>query len=212
MECFKSAFDHICLLPVRCIKCYCIHDDESDGRSAKCPLCDIIFYSKICWRDHFSHMLTIRSERGEHQKSCRQVFKYCDGCYGIVKQREWIKGRWHEHDCCKVYYDCCEGFKQNPHLCYVKSIHLIKSSSLCERIFFFDFETHCDGFNTCFEVYYCVVDWFVNVAEIVLKYFQVMIAWIDFVNICLKRVESVGVFGWVITVHILTLCLYCIGF
>ena len=40
----------------------------------------------------------------------------------------------------------------------MKLIDVVKLSLLCERIFFFDFEIHCDGFNTGFEVYYCVVN------------------------------------------------------
>ena len=41
-------------------------------------------------------------------------------------------------------------------LCCMKSIDIVSSLLLCERIFFFYFETCCDGFNTCFEVNYCV--------------------------------------------------------
>ena len=66
MKWYRSVFDHVCLLPVTCIKCYCIHDDKSGGRSAKCPLRDVIFYSEVCLRNHFSHMLTIWDEEGEH--------------------------------------------------------------------------------------------------------------------------------------------------
>ena len=59
MKMVKNVFDHICLLRVMCIKCHSIHNDESDGRSVKCSLYDIIFYSEICLRNHFCHKLNV---------------------------------------------------------------------------------------------------------------------------------------------------------
>ena len=120
-------------------------------------LCDVVFYREDCLRNHFNHMLTIHDKRGEHQKSCCQFFKYCSECYSVVKQYEWINNRWHCHNCSRVYCDYCKGFKQEPCLCCMKSIDIVSSLLLRERIFFY-FETHCDGFNTCFEVYYCVMN------------------------------------------------------
>ena len=158
MKQYRSAFDHVCLLPIMCIKCYSVHDDESDGKSTKCPLCDV-FYREDCLRNHFNQMLTLHDKGGgEHQKSCCQFFKYCPECYSVVRQCEWINNHWYHHDCSTIYCDYCKEFQQEPHLCCMKSIDMVVSSSLCERTSFFDFETCCDGFNMCFEVYYCVVN------------------------------------------------------
>ena len=85
MKTVKNVFDHICLLCVMCIKCRSIHDDESDGRFAKCSFCDVMFYSETCLRNHFCHKLNIHDECGECQMSCCQVFKYCTNCCEIVK-------------------------------------------------------------------------------------------------------------------------------
>ena len=96
MKCFKSAFNHISLLPVIV---YIMMKRIEGLQSVLC----VTFYSDICLRNHLSHKLTICDERGECQISCCQVFKYCGNCYGIVKRCEWINSRWHQHDCRKVY-------------------------------------------------------------------------------------------------------------
>ena len=46
MKLYKNGLDHVCLLPVMCIKCYLIHSkiECEEGLSSTCPLCDIIFY------------------------------------------------------------------------------------------------------------------------------------------------------------------------
>ena len=84
--------------------------------------------------------------------SCCQVFQYCTNCSEIVKQRDWINGALHLHNC-----GYCGRYVKKPRFCYMKSIDEVKSASLSEKIFFFDFETCCDGLETCFEVY-CVVN------------------------------------------------------
>ena len=128
MKRYRSVFDYVCLLPVMCIKCYSVHDNEPDGRSAKCSLCDVVFYREDCLRNHFNHMLTVCNKR-EDQKSC-QFLKYCSECYSAVKQREWINNHWHCHNCFRVYFDYCKGFKQDPQLILFHHCHCVKESFL----------------------------------------------------------------------------------
>ena len=40
----------------------------------------------------------------------------------------------------------------------MKCVHVVQAGSVCDKLFFFDFETRSDGDDLCFDVYYCVVN------------------------------------------------------
>ena len=39
----------------------------------------------------------------------------------------------------------------------MKCVDVVQTESVCDKLFFFDFETRSDGDSLCFDVYYCVV-------------------------------------------------------
>ena len=105
-----------------------------------------------------SNKLNFYDAKGKVSKTLCQIFKYCSECCSIVKRCEYYGGKWRNHDCSQIYCSYCHKLQKKPHYHYMKCVDVVQTESVCDKLFFFDFEIRSDGDGLCFDVYYCVVN------------------------------------------------------
>ena len=140
VKCMKHYFSkkelHVHIVYNTCFKCFTIHYDKYKKleRPMECSLCNILFYDQTCYEQNFWNEIFSSVNRNMKIPPC-QYYMYCEKCKSVVS-RFFGHGKFHNHNCNKVFSNHCKKYAKVPHYCFIKPLEE-KRMEMTYPIFFF---------------------------------------------------------------------------